>query len=71
MIAIPAPGTEVLLDQAGFREAGIPIAAPPRVNRRGCGPARARDGVLDQGSAESLSPLYLRPPDAVLKSSPR
>jgi len=70
-IAIPAPGTEVLLDQAGFRHAGIPIAAPPRSVAAAAGRLALATGILREGSAKSLSPLYLRPPDAVLKSSPR
>jgi len=70
-IAVPAPGTEVLLEQAGFREAGIPIGAPPRSVASAAGRLALAAGVLKNGSAESLSPLYLRPPDAVLKPTPR
>jgi tRNA threonylcarbamoyladenosine biosynthesis protein TsaB len=70
-IAIPAPGTESLLEQAGFREAGIPIGAPPRSVAAAAGRLALATGVFEDGAEESLSPLYLRPPDAVLKSSPR
>lgn len=70
-IAIPAPGTELLLEQAGFREAGIPIGTPPRSVATAAGRLALATGVLEDGAEESLSPLYLRPPDAVLKSSPR
>ena len=70
-IAVPAPGTEELLEQAGFREAGIPIGAPPRSVAAAAGRLALAAGILNDGSAESLTPLYLRPPDAVLKPSPR
>jgi len=70
-IAVPAPGTEVLLEQAGFREAGIPIGAPPRSVATAAGRLALAAGILDRGSSESLSPLYLRPPDAVLKPASR
>jgi hypothetical protein len=70
-IAVPAPGTEVLLEQAGFRESGIPIAAPPSSVAAAAGRLALAVGVLQDGSTESLSPLYLRPPDAVLKTTPR
>ena len=70
-IAIPAPGTEALLRGSGFRDAGIPISASPRSVAAAAGQLALANGVLDDDSAESLSPLYLRPPDAVLKPAPR
>ena len=70
-IAVPAPGTEALLYEAGFPEVGIPISSPPRSVAAAAGRLALASGVLGESSAESLSPLYLRPPDAVLKPSRR
>jgi len=70
-IAVPASGTETLLFESGFREAGILITAPPRSVAAAAGRLALAGGVLGEGSAESLSPLYLRPPDAVLKPASR
>jgi len=71
-IVVPAPGTEALLRDSLFREAGIPISASPRSVAAAAGQlALANRVLLGEESAESLSPLYLRPPDAVLKPAPR
>jgi tRNA A37 threonylcarbamoyladenosine modification protein TsaB len=68
-IVVPAPGTETLLRHAGFPEARIPTSSPPRSVAAAAGRLALANGVLGESSAESLSPLYLRPPDAVLKPS--
>jgi tRNA threonylcarbamoyladenosine biosynthesis protein TsaB len=70
-IVIPAPGSEALLEQAGFRKAGIPIGAPPRSIASAAGRLALATRALEDGRIDGLSPLYLRPPDAVLKSSTR
>jgi tRNA A37 threonylcarbamoyladenosine modification protein TsaB len=70
-LAVPAPGTEDLLQRSGFVEAGIRIGAPPRSIAAAAGRLALATGLLDRDRPDTLAPLYLRPPDAVLKPARR
>jgi hypothetical protein len=67
-VAIPGPGTAAVLRDAGSLPPGMRLAATPT----GLAAAAARLAIgtrlLEAGDDASMSPLYLRRPDAELES---
>jgi tRNA threonylcarbamoyladenosine biosynthesis protein TsaB len=66
-VAIPAPGTDSVARAVRPDAPGLRFVVAPRSIAAAAGRLVLQRGELDPDKSASLSPLYLRPPDAELK----
>lgn len=67
-VLIFAPGSKEALRDLDRTSSRLRVAATPRAMAAAAARVTLLRGLLESGESTSLSPLYIRPPDAVLKS---